>query len=205
MKTYPNQKIVKIKKEKYNSNFLQIGIDEWQGACKKLSGSGFKLYLYLASNANNYDLALSAKDVEESVGISHSSYKNAVQELINTGYLEFKTGNLYFFYCNGNKQKEEEIEEEIEEQEETKNYIPTEKVISVVNWKQKVNELGKEIDRYTLTATNEEIIEIVKLHEEIENRYPTKEQRQNNAKQIYYQLLELRNNLKGVAALPLNR
>ena len=67
MTTYPNQKVIHINKNKYTANFLQVGIDEWQTAFKKLTPSAFAVYLYLASNADGFDLALSQKAIENAL------------------------------------------------------------------------------------------------------------------------------------------
>ena len=99
MNTVANQKVVIISKNSYKSDFLQIGIAEWQEACKVLSPAAFKLYLYLASNANGFKLALSQVAVENAIGISKSSYHRAVKELEEKGYLIHKSGNAFIFYC----------------------------------------------------------------------------------------------------------
>ena len=56
MMSVPNQKIVCINKPKYQQNFLQIGVQEWQEARQAMTYSEFSFYLYLASNANGYNL-----------------------------------------------------------------------------------------------------------------------------------------------------
>lgn len=97
MITYPNQKVIHIQKQKYVDNFLQVGNDEWQRAARELTGSTFKLYLYLAGNRDGYDLALSQKAVEDATGISKNTYHRAVEELESKGYLSFVNGNAYVF------------------------------------------------------------------------------------------------------------
>jgi hypothetical protein len=56
------------------------------------------LYLYLASNADNYNLALSWVAVREAVGMARSTYNDQVQNLIDKGYLVLSHGNTYDFY-----------------------------------------------------------------------------------------------------------
>lgn len=97
MQTYPNQKIIHINKKEYKDNFLQIGIDEWQHAAKVLSPVAFKLYLYLAGNKNNFNLALSQKAVENALNIKKTAYHDAVKELTFMGYLDNKQGNIQVF------------------------------------------------------------------------------------------------------------
>ena len=87
MSTYPNQKIIHINKNRYKANFLQVGIDEWQEAFKELKPSTFAIYLYLASNADGFDLALSQKAIENALGIKKTAYHNAIAELKEKGYI----------------------------------------------------------------------------------------------------------------------
>lgn len=56
------------------------------------------LYLYLASNADNYTLALSQAAVREAVGMARTTYHDQVQVLIDKGYLVLSHGNTYDFY-----------------------------------------------------------------------------------------------------------
>ena len=97
MKTYPNQKVIHIQKRTYEDNFLQVSNDEWQRAARELSGSAFKLYLYLAGNKDGFDLALSQKAVEDTTGLSKNTYHRAVEELETKGYLSSTKGNVYVF------------------------------------------------------------------------------------------------------------
>ena len=105
MYTMPNQKTVIITKDSYKSDFLQIGIAEWQEASKILTPAAFKLYLYLASNANGFKLAPSQVAVEIALSISKSSYHRAVKELEEKGYLQLDRGNTYFFQCSSPKNR----------------------------------------------------------------------------------------------------
>ena len=98
MITYPNQKTVRVHRPKYESNFLLIGHEDWTAACKNLSSSTFKLFLYLADNMDGYKLALSRVAVNDEIGISDSSYKRAVNELTAKGYIVQERGNSYNFY-----------------------------------------------------------------------------------------------------------
>lgn len=98
MITYPNQKIIHINKPIYTGNYLSIGNDEWVAACNKLTYNGFKLFLYLAGNKDNFDLALSPKAIQQKIKMSDGTYTNIVKELIKEGYLVNKQGNMYNFY-----------------------------------------------------------------------------------------------------------
>lgn len=98
MITYPNQKIIHINKPTYTGNYLSVGNDEWMAACNKLTFNGFKLFLYLAGNRDNFDLALSPKAIQQKIKMSDGTYTNIVKELIREGYLVNKQGNIYNFY-----------------------------------------------------------------------------------------------------------
>lgn len=96
--TYPNQRTVTIHKEPLNKNFLSINLDVLREACMRLTPHELKLYIYLASNANNYNLALSQVAVTEAVNLPRSTYYDQVKNLINKGYLVQRSGNHYDFY-----------------------------------------------------------------------------------------------------------
>jgi|AGTN01.3.fsa_nt_gi hypothetical protein len=93
-----NQKIVCIHKPKYQRDFLQIGIQEWQDARKALNYSELALYLYLAGNANGYNLELSQKAVENAIGIKKTAYHDAVKKLRVLGFLTGAYGNVLDFH-----------------------------------------------------------------------------------------------------------
>lgn len=97
MVTYPNQKIIHINK-KTSSDFLQIDKDAWMKASKELNYGTFRVYLYLAGNQDNFDLALSPVAVKEKVGISKNTYHRAITELQEKKYLFLKQGNIFDFY-----------------------------------------------------------------------------------------------------------
>lgn len=98
MISFPNQNIVRINKQKYQRGFLQIGIDEWQEASKVLTPSAFKIYLYLASNMNGFELALSKQDIKNELGISFTRFYEAITLLKKHHYLcEDRKNHLQFF------------------------------------------------------------------------------------------------------------
>ncbi len=93
-----NKKVVRINKPKYQRNFLQIGIDDWQEASKSLNYSEFKLYLYLAGNMDNCKLELSQKAVENAIGIKRTAYHDAVKKLKAAGFLSETYNNILDFH-----------------------------------------------------------------------------------------------------------
>lgn len=72
--TYPNQRMICVHREPVSSNFLGIKNENWQAACKDLRPHAFALYLYLASNRDQYQLALSPAAVADAIGMPRSTY-----------------------------------------------------------------------------------------------------------------------------------
>ena len=97
-KTYQNQKWICVHKTPVRENFLQIYNPEWMEANKRLSPYGLQLYLYLASNCNNYQFALSPASAEEYAGIKKTSFHKYMRLLEIEGYIVWRHGNVYDFY-----------------------------------------------------------------------------------------------------------
>ena len=96
--TYPNQRIVKIHRESVKTDFLGIKNENWQAASRDLGAHGLRLYLYLAANANNYNLALSPAAARAAIGIPRSTYFDQFAMLVDKRYLVPGAGNTYDFY-----------------------------------------------------------------------------------------------------------
>ena len=104
---FPNQKHFKINR----NNPLALGAEKKQfvalytenvaAASRNISGEvAFKLYLYLAANADNYEFDFSPQHFANIYGVSIDAAKKAVQKLIDAGYLtpSKKYKNSYEFY-----------------------------------------------------------------------------------------------------------
>lgn len=98
-RTVPNQKIVKVSKEPCNKSnlYATINLEAMEGAAQSLDAGAFKLWCYFAKNQNNYEFALSSKDVLDTFGMKIKQYNNAVDELIEKGYLVKQNGNSFVF------------------------------------------------------------------------------------------------------------
>lgn len=96
--TYPNQRMVHIHRDPIKSDFLGIRNENWQAASRDLGAHALQLYLYLASNANNYTLALSPTAVRQAIGMARSTYHDQFNKLIDKGYLVLSHGNTFEFY-----------------------------------------------------------------------------------------------------------
>lgn len=96
--TYPNQRMVKIHRESVKTDFLGIKNENWQAASRDLGAHALQLYLYLASNANNYTVALSPVAVRQAIGMARSTYHDQFHKLVDKGYLVPLHGNTFAFY-----------------------------------------------------------------------------------------------------------
>ena len=56
------------------------------------------LYLYLASNADGYNIALSPVAVRQAIGMARSTYHDQFHRLVDKGYLIPASGNTFEFY-----------------------------------------------------------------------------------------------------------
>ena len=97
-RTVPHQRVVHIHRERVTSDFLGIKNDNWQAASRALGAHALRLYLYLASNADNYELALSPAALEAAIGMPRSTYHDQFRKLLNYGYLVERDGNHFDFY-----------------------------------------------------------------------------------------------------------
>ena len=100
--TYPNQSTIIIHKPQYKGDFVQVSIEEWQEAFQNLPRISFGLYLYLCGNKDGFKYALSSKDVQQTLKVSDSSYRRAVEDLLGAGYLMMRNGkkNTMDFYTS---------------------------------------------------------------------------------------------------------
>ena len=97
--TVPNQRLVAIHRERASSDFLGIKNSHWQAAARDLGAHALMLYLYFASNANGFMLALSPAAIRQAVGMPSSTYRDQFIKLIDKGYLVQRgDSNTYDFY-----------------------------------------------------------------------------------------------------------
>ena len=96
--TFPNQRMVKVHRERAKSDFLGIKNENWQAASRDLGAHALQLYLYLASNADNYTLALSPAAIRQTIGMARSTYHDQFEKLVLKRYLVPSHGNSFEFY-----------------------------------------------------------------------------------------------------------
>ena len=96
--TYPNQRLVNIHRERVSADFLGIQNENWMAAARDLGAHATLLNLYLASNANNYQVALSPAAIRQAIGMARSTFHDQFHRLEDKGYLVPAHGNTYDFY-----------------------------------------------------------------------------------------------------------
>lgn len=96
--TVPNQRTVTVHREPARTDFLGIKNENWMYAARDLRAHALKLYLYFASNANGYTLALSPAAVRQAIGMARSTYQDQIENLIAKGYLVQTGANSFDFY-----------------------------------------------------------------------------------------------------------
>ena len=128
------------KPEKYDDRFVQIGFTALGIAMGKLEKKGSKnLYLYLASNANNYNFELKVANYANWLGDpaydkngtpittkmnTYSGHiKAGIEELIKEGYLVEKFPGVYDFYEGGVNDNLSDNEQNVEEVTNYQNVI----------------------------------------------------------------------------------
>lgn len=96
--TAPNQRTIQVHRERPNGDFLGIKNANWMYASKDLGAHALRLYLYLASNADGYELALSPAAITDAIGMPRSTYHDQFKILVDKGYLIETSSNHYSFY-----------------------------------------------------------------------------------------------------------
>lgn len=95
MAKYPNQKSYRINKKNTTKLFAIYGNPEIMDACKVLKGSGFKMYCCFFSNNDGYRLDGSPEYARKYWGIPKSTYYDGIQDLIDHGFIDVETGEVY--------------------------------------------------------------------------------------------------------------
>ena len=100
MTSFANQRKVTTHKPPFDGHFLQVGKADWMTAYQVLRRGTFGLYLYLCGHQNNYAFYLSSADVQKQLGVSDSTYRRAIEELKEKGYITIgKNEHDFHFYA----------------------------------------------------------------------------------------------------------
>lgn len=97
-RTVANQRTVYVHRERATSDFLGIKNANWQAAARDLGAHALLLYMYFASNADGYALALSPAAIRQAVGMPPQTYRDQFLKLLDKGYLVDKGHNHYEFH-----------------------------------------------------------------------------------------------------------
>lgn len=84
---YPNQWEVMTRRPKAKAPFASIEDRFAEWAMLDLKGEAFKLWYYMAKNANGFQYSLSPRAVKNVTGMSRSTYDRARKELLEKGYM----------------------------------------------------------------------------------------------------------------------
>lgn len=97
---YPNQQMVYIhKKISHKKNFyFNLDTSKTLEAMRKLTGTGFKMYIYLCQNINGHTIYFSGNDFCKATGLSSRTYILAKKELIEKHYLILREDGDFDFY-----------------------------------------------------------------------------------------------------------
>ena len=96
IQVYNNQKVIKI--IKCHDRGMMFDIAANKSAIQNLSPSAFMLYSHFIQNIPDYIEVLSRKVILEQTSLTIRTYKNAVDELIDKGYLVRVEHNDYNDY-----------------------------------------------------------------------------------------------------------
>lgn len=112
--TNPNQKIISIKGKAICDKehlYAKINKKALLEAMKNLTPTTFEVWLYLASQQNNYTFAFSPAAVTKETGIKKSSLQEGIRVLIKEKYIIQRKdkSNIYDFYEIPKEKLEEKI------------------------------------------------------------------------------------------------
>ena len=128
--TYANQKSIRIHKSSVSRDFLQIANSEWMAVNKQLGPYALQLYLYLASNADGFNMELSPQHAENDAGIRRTTFYEYMRKLEIYGYLVWKHSNVFDFYTTARPADERTHPDKHQERIEFEANPPCESVVS---------------------------------------------------------------------------
>ena len=102
MITYPNQRVITIKENATTeNNDIIFDYEIMMKTMRDLTPTTHHVWIYLNANKNGYEFALSITDICAQTGLSPSTAKKAVNELIEKRYLVLQPNRTkyYDFYA----------------------------------------------------------------------------------------------------------
>ena len=97
---------------------------------KQLGPYGLQLYLYLAANADGYNLSLSPQNAENDAGIRRTTFYEYMRKLEIYGYLVWKHSNVFDFYTTARPADERTHPDKHQERIEFEENPPCESTVS---------------------------------------------------------------------------
>ena len=196
-KLVPNQKAIRIKKEKSGKENLYsiVNLAAQKEALKVLKPNTFKVWCWLNSNQDNYEFGLSGKVVQEECNISKGTYDTAIKELKEKNYLiesELYEGlKGYVFYEGGYSVGQKLSNEDTSLPPLDKNYPTVGQKLSNAVGQNLSNELDKNYPRNITDTTNnntdrlqEQSIVLSERLEAIVNQFSNGEAARKSFKQL---------------------
>lgn len=102
MITYPNQRVITIKENATTeNNAIILDYETTMKAMRDLTPTTFSVWIYLNAYENGYEFGLSITDICAKTGLSPSTAKKAINELIEKRYLVLQPNKTkyYNFYA----------------------------------------------------------------------------------------------------------
>ena len=152
-KLVPNQKAIRIKKEKSGKENLYsiVNLAAQKEAMKILKPNAFKVWCWFNSNQDNYEFGLSGKVVQEECSISKGTYDTAIKELKEKNYLIetelYENLKGYIFYEGGYSVGQKLSNEDTNSPPLDKNYPTVGQKLSNAVGQKLSNELDKNYPR----------------------------------------------------------
>lgn len=87
---YPNQRKIIISKPT-KSPQAKLHRSALYAACRNLTPTALKLWLYFADNQNGTEFYISPKEIEQTTGIKKGAYHRAFGQLVSKGYITYIT------------------------------------------------------------------------------------------------------------------
>ena len=109
MDTNPNQKVITVKKALADKDhtYTIINKDCLMRAASDLTHNELKIFLYLASNQPDFELALSSSDIATKMNANKRKIQESINTLIEKGYLVATGANTYDFIEDGGMSKKD--------------------------------------------------------------------------------------------------
>lgn len=106
MQTYANQKVIKVNKAVSNKENLYgiINKECMYTAMSDLKYNEFKVFMYISTNQDSYEFALSPQDIANKCGGNKREIQKSIESLIEKGYIRQvkEDSNRYDFFEDSN-------------------------------------------------------------------------------------------------------